>query len=98
MRNYTGNRPSGRRMFRRKGIAPLPKSAAVIVFERALPPERILGRVSYGQTVECRFTRQEPRLTLVIIVRDMAQQIEAASNRSEGSNTVIREIVAVLNP
>jgi len=67
-------------MFGRHRDAALEKLALVVVLQRTLAAQCILHCVDGDQAVDCRFAREDARFNLVIVVRNVAPEIQSAAN------------------
>src|ERR1700681_956007 len=78
--DYAGDRPCSSRVFRWERDTALAKTASVIVLPRAFASESVLHCVDWGQASDRRFACEDAGFDLVVVVGNMAPEIQAAAN------------------
>ena len=67
----------------------LEEVAVTVAFVGTLSPKRIFECRIDGKAIDRRFAREEARLPLVVIVRQLAPEVESAARANQGINSII---------
>src|SRR6185369_12910663 len=83
-------------MVRGKRTAAAEKFVKSRALARALPIEREFQYLSHNCTIDHRLTREEPRPTLVVVVANVAEQVDATGCSRHPKQPRIRELVEAI--
>src|ERR1700687_4557801 len=87
--NYAGDGPGYGRVVRRKRDPMLKKVTEPLAFVGTLSPKRVLECRIDGNTIDCSFSRKNARLSLMVIVRQLAPEVEPAARANQGINSIV---------
>src|SRR5260370_23764184 len=84
-------------MFRRERDAAWAESSAIIVLQWALATERVLHGEDWRQAINRGLPGENSCLNFVIVLREVAPQIQAAADADQRRESIVRKIFAVLD-
>src|SRR5260221_7683175 len=87
----TGDAPSYGRRVGRKRDAMLKEVAEPLALVRAFSSKHVLECRTDRKTVDCRFSSEEAGLPMVIVVGELAPNIESAPRANQGIDAVVRK-------
>src|SRR5712672_1963736 len=76
-------------MVGRKRIAMLEKVTESVIFVGTCSAERVLKYCVHTQTIDRRFSRKNACFPLMIVVRNLAPNVESAGGANQGINSVV---------